>query len=286
MHDWMHGVFSGGAFNHTVFMWLRDVAQHLNRIWSNLGDYVKQWHWPRATRFDSERADVFSPSRVKSHKSAEIFKCPASEGLSLLPVMAVYVSMVVMRTALCPEACKALLALADVVDLLKAVPLGITSSADLAASISAFLTACERANWREEMTPKFHWLIHFPHHLDRFGQTPACFVHERKHKQVKRFANEICDTRQYSKSVLSDIISWQLFDVGKPDACSMGVALLDAHVAPKNIAEVVRSQFDGANHDIEVLTSTRVRLQCSAVVSTQDVVMIRSMTPGHVLAEL
>ena len=41
------------------------------------------------------------------------------------------------------------------------------------------------------MSPKFHWVAHFPLHLERLGTLISCLVHERKHKTIKRYADDI-----------------------------------------------------------------------------------------------
>ena len=34
--------------------------------------------------------------------------------------------------------------------------------------------------------PKHHYSVHLPSQLERFGLVPSCFVHERRHKILKR----------------------------------------------------------------------------------------------------
>lgn len=108
MHDWMHCIFSGGVFNHSVWMWLRDTHIQVRNIWEVLNDYVAKWHWPKSHRFAPESADLFSKSRMKASNTAEVFKCQASDGLSLLPVIALFIQTVCLRTGVAVTACEAI----------------------------------------------------------------------------------------------------------------------------------------------------------------------------------
>ena len=56
------------------------------------------------------------------------------------------------------------------------------------------------------MTGKFHWLLHWPAHLQKWGCLPACFIHERKHRVAKRYGSNVTNTRQYEKILLYEIM--------------------------------------------------------------------------------
>ena len=70
------------------------------------------------------------------------------------------------------------------------------------------------------MIPKFHWLLHFPAWLKRFRTLISCFVRERKHKMVKRYANDMRNTRtnfdehSYEKSIMAEV-RFNIFDYAK-----------------------------------------------------------------------
>lgn len=55
------------------------------------------------------------------------------------------------------------------------------------------------------MHPKFHWLVHMPFHFERFGFLPTCWVHERKHRMVKRYASDVYNTSTFERTVLSEV---------------------------------------------------------------------------------
>ena len=153
----------------------------------------------------------------------------------MIPVLAYFISVSVLPSGHCTSACKAFLALCDIVDLLQAVPLGVTTPGRLRSTIRLFMERCEASGWVDRMTPKFHWPIHFPNNLERWGATPSCWVHERKHKLVKRFANDVSNTTSFSLSVMSEVVTKQLHEITGPDMFDMSYRLLDEHDAPKDV---------------------------------------------------
>ena len=203
-------------------------------------------------------------------------KCAASEALALLPVLCFFVSAVGMKLeGVCLITCAALLAVGDLVDLLQAVPHGLVEVAQLKACIDKLIELCLAAGFQDDLIPKFHWLLHFPHHLAKWRMLPTCFTHERKHKWAKRYAEAISNTRAYSKSVITEIVSHQLFTVSKPEVFDLTAKLLEPKKAKPDLTNLVISIFT-LPPDTSVLFShfagTNLN-QCSS----GDLVMIRSL---------
>ena len=163
-HDWMHGIFAGGVFNVITFLLFEAVHAALPRlkVWSLFHAYLMAHTWPKASKFDAQRADHFRANRIKAYKKAGSVKCPASDGLSILPVLCRFVLAVVMPSGVCLAACQAVIALADLVDAMQAIPLGLTTPARLRIATRALLSACIAAGWDDRMMPKFHWTLHYP----------------------------------------------------------------------------------------------------------------------------
>ena len=227
-HDWMHGVFNGGIFNVLVlrFMESLSIEEPSFKPWERLDGYVKLWHWPGSTKFDATTADLFNDKRVKNYRKAGHIKCSASQGLSVLPVAAMWAELVVKPSGVCPHAVRAVLSLCDLVEALQASLLGITTPAYLRTCVRTCLQACLDAGFRDSMIPKFHWAAHYARHLEKFGASFTCWVHERKHRFVKRYASDILSVSKYSTSVLSEVISHQMYQVSQPDAFDTSIGLI------------------------------------------------------------
>ena len=284
MHDWMHGMFGSGVFNIILFQILLAVqdANGSTRIWSDISNYLKVWQWPALTKFDSKKSNHFNTKRVKAYKRAAAIKCPASDGLNLIPVIAYFITTVVSRSGVCPQACDAFLAMCDVVEALQCIPLGLTGSAHLKRLIDTLLLKCEAAQWEEFMIPKFHWLVHYPHALERWGLLITCWVHERKHKMAKRYATNIQNRVSYAKSVLSEVISHQLDSVTQEDAFNISLGLIDAHDAPTALEEFMLNELGLANRTVR--SSTAARVPPLSKVSRTDVVLLRSADGNNLIA--
>jgi hypothetical protein len=281
-HDWMHCLFAGGVFNIVVLQCFTEVHKIFPDIWSQLRDYVLKHTWPQSTKFSPSISDHFLPERVKSHRAAGVFKCPASDGLSLLPVMCMYLQTVVLRShAVNKTACEALLALGDIVDALVCVPLGVVSPDYLRQRIHRFFTVCETAGWQQHFIPKFHWMIHLPQALARWGVLPTCWVHERKHRVVKKFGQDIRNTTTYSKSVLLEAISQQLVDVENPDAFDLSLGLIKPTAASKKERDFLAAELQ---LQLGCRTSNMARITSGATCSKTDCVLIKSDKAGHFMA--
>jgi hypothetical protein len=215
LHDWMHGLFATGVFNHTAFWFIMACNAVATNAWASLASFVKLWTWPGHLKFSTTTTDFFLPGRVKSYTKGQTFKCSASEGLALLPIFALFAFKVAKGVpGMCQAACGAMAALADVLDALQTCSLGIVSPDHLRKCIDTFLRLCVNAGWKDKFIPKFHWLVHFPAALARWGVLPTCWVHERKHKLTKRYAQDNSHSGpDYARFVLSEVLSHQLHDV-------------------------------------------------------------------------
>ena len=86
VHDWMHTLVANGVF-HTVFTaWLEAANGHLD-IYTELEKYFDLWVHPVSRKLQH----LFSPKRKSSNKEAGVFKCDASEALSLAPILCFYI---------------------------------------------------------------------------------------------------------------------------------------------------------------------------------------------------
>ena len=148
-------------------------------------------------------SELFAPSREESNTKARKFRCGASIGLSLCLIIGVWLSM---YRALCPQEIHCYVCLCDLVESFMCVARGTIESSDLLARVERFLAAFEAAFGAPCMTPKFHWLLHFKRHWDKFKVLTACFVHERKHKMVKRYCENILNTVQFERTVLHEVV--------------------------------------------------------------------------------
>ena len=141
---------------------------------------------------------------------------------------------------------------------------------------------CVEAGWRDRMIPKFHWMIHYPAHLERYGTLVTCFVHERKHKLAKRYGTDIHNTRSYGKSVLSEIVAHQLWQVNNDTSFDLSSRLVEPHRASKKVKEHVRVLLNVS--DGEVWTCVKGVVAPMTQVRRGDILLVRSPDSIHFVA--
>ena len=110
----------------------------------------------------------------------------------------------------------------------------------------------------------------------------TCWIHERKHKLVKRYAEDIKNRLIYAMSVMSEVLSHQLHDVAKPNAFDISLGLLELHPAANQIKDFMSTELRVA--DGNVFTSATVRLPPLTYCLKTDVVLIRSIDGENLVA--
>jgi hypothetical protein len=187
--DWMHLSVVHGVFNTVLYLLLEDLIDSgMPNVYSQLHSYMLEWRFPSsvATSPVTMSKLLTSKSRI-ANKKAKHFRCSASQALGFYPIVALFLLRAVLPASICTEGISAFLAMSDMIDMLQKIPLGQVTSDMLRASINKFIDHCVSSGWATWLHPKFHWLVHLPNQLDRFGCLPSCWVHERKHKMVKRY---------------------------------------------------------------------------------------------------
>lgn len=83
------------------------------------------------------------------------------------------------------------LALMDFLDMLHSSMRFATDSSRVKEKVQWHLKRFLLAHGVESVIPKHHLLFHLAKRMQAQGCLLSCFVHERKHKEIKRFANEL-----------------------------------------------------------------------------------------------
>ncbi|CAE7230840.1 unnamed protein product [Symbiodinium microadriaticum] len=161
-------------------------------------------------------ADLRSGAAPKDilHKRASTtaaLSCSVSEALNFLQVLRTYVVFWVLPT--CNEdmrnACETWLSLCMVLDVLQKIGMGkIVPPVELQRLIQTTLDLAKARYGADSFwVPKCHLALHLPLQLSRHSCLLSCFVHERKHKIVKKISNQVLDTsRTFEKSILDDVL--------------------------------------------------------------------------------
>ena len=102
------------------------------------------------------------------------------------------------------------------------------------AAHSKHLAAYSGSLWK----PKHHYSMHLPMQLRQHGVLQSCFVLERKHRIVKRFAHNTTNIQHFDRACL-DFVTWHgLGELGKEPPA--GIRLVDPRPATAAAAEAAR----------------------------------------------
>lgn len=78
--------------------------------------------------------------------------------------------------------------------------------AELRTALELYMRRFVEVYGEDSVTPKFHYALHLPQFLGRFGFLPSCFVQERKHRVGKRYSTDHRNTSlQWEASVLREV---------------------------------------------------------------------------------
>ena len=99
------------------------------------------------------------------------------------------------------------LLLCRILDLLSMIGKDVQVDAvTLEGLIQRHLTAFRNAHGEDELVPKFHYALHLPPLLRQHGLLISCWTHERKHKSIKLYANQVSNAGTwYEMSILREV---------------------------------------------------------------------------------
>ena len=274
MHDWMHTFMVHGVFNTITMLALSTIAEESAGAIDDLQAYISKFTPPvRNGGNMTELSQCMSKARWNTSKKAGYFKCTASDALTLFPILALYFQTVFLRAGIAPAACRAFLSLTVLLDLLVAVPHRVVTPELLRKASSKFLEDVVKAGWREYCHPKFHWIIHLPQELQRFDTLLSCWVHERKHKMVKRYAQTMHNTCAFERAVLSEVTCHHLVEVGQPEKFNFSVRVLPPFKkAASVLIEILQTELRLPNQS-SMFVSKHARVSKFEICHSRDVVL-------------
>ncbi|OLQ13463.1 hypothetical protein AK812_SmicGene2515 [Symbiodinium microadriaticum] len=205
MYDWMHCYLVHGLLQLELGL-LIPMFYGAGHTVATILSFFNSFEWPHGLR--AHRREVLQIFEKKVPLGE--FKCSASQGLSIYPLVRIFVLVhaVSLAEATVRQACNSFLKLCMVLDLLlegnKGQPIG---APELRTRIAAHSQAFLKVHGEEAVIPKFHYALHLPSQLHRHGRLISCFCHERKHKQIKAVADNLHKvTTTFEHTVMADVV--------------------------------------------------------------------------------
>ena len=123
------------------------------------------------------------------------------------------------------------------------------------------------------MVTKFYYILHLPRQFKQSGILFPCFVHERKHRELKRFAGEIRNTGcNFESSLLEEITCKHIAHL-QDTTFSLGPRLVNPVARPSpNIVGALRVAI---GEDLPIALANRARFNEWGEATKHDVVMMR-----------
>ncbi|CAE7342193.1 unnamed protein product [Symbiodinium sp. CCMP2592] len=204
MFDWMH-VFLVTGLGQTEMGLLLPLLYSAGHSAETLLAYMMQIQWPQNLRGRiNETLQLF-----KKKTSPNEFKSSASQGLNAYPLVRMFLlslDVSSMDDAL-KLAVRSFLKLCIVLDILLSINRGESdASRGLEGAIQQHCQAFIRAHGEDHCTPKFHYAQHLGS-MAASKDLVSCFTHERKHKEVKNFADHIKNpTKGFEDAIMKDVL--------------------------------------------------------------------------------
>ena len=284
--DWMHVFFVSGIFNIHAGQMMWALKQY-GITYATLEQYVAPWQWP--SYIGEGASKIFCVSRAKSSWENGTLKATASEGLSILPIMANFAYSLAencVTAAAVRDHARCFVMLADIVRLIQRCSRYQVDPDELQLAICNYLQTFKNLFGDEVMVPKFHYSVHFADYLRRFGFVPSCFVLERKHKVPKRFANEVRNTNSaWEASVLREVTCHHVAALTSGHF-GVNVALQNAHKCSKKMLSMLQREIPARGCDVVYTTAQTARINAWERCSKGDVVILKMLDGAHDVAQV
>ena len=189
MFDWMHIYLVGGIFHLEINLLLEKlVGAEVKQ--QELHSFFQSLSWPA---YVNDKGAAVSDFFSKKKSNDNSLKSSASEALTAYPVFRLLLQDLRESRDLGLElrqAINSFICLCQVLDLLQQTSTGSVPPENLRRAIKLHLDTYQTAYPDGSFLPKHHLAMHLSMQLQRNGCLLSCFVQERRHKELKRYANQ------------------------------------------------------------------------------------------------
>lgn len=264
-----------------------EIGYMLTKKWIKLEDvhkFVKTFTWPRKLPVTGK--NIFA----KRSSKATALQSDASETLSVCPVLLVFLQTRLQgKSSMLDMAVRCFTLLCKLLDMLRLATFGFqVNPDDLHKLLVEYLNLHKELY--QHVIPKMHMAVHLAMMSARFQGLISCLVHERKHRLVKRHANDMKNTsnRKFEKSVLLGVLNLQ--KAALQDAASLPLRdpclLVNRTQVSPSVAAIVRQAVGPASIGCTVWAGSQIIVQKEKIM-VQDVVLAKVMDgTGAIVGEV
>ena len=260
--DWMHLFFQSGNWNREVNAILKATSKRSHADpYESMMDYVGRFTFPRANRIKGLLCDTHK----KSCKDADMFKCSASEGLTLYPVLCKFFDSVLLPRFEGTPKYDAIAAqvqsyndLCDVVDLLQLSKYGREVQPQLLDDkVTTWMQSHQHAYGTSLWYLKSHLTGHLADTL-RCRKQPrillACWALERHHKCIRRYVVDRKNTTNLENGLAEDLVANSLRDLR---AQPLRDGFVEPHPASQPMVRALVANVECSGRNVTTCVSAR-----------------------------
>jgi hypothetical protein len=229
MFDWAHCILQGimGVVVYDVLVAIAPVnARPVS--FRALHNFLTQWTFPRRLESNTSGARaIFTPKRITSHLDAKVVKLTMTEGLALVPLFRHWLLFEIIPSR--PDLRELCICALLLMQFVQMIHISVRFAVDhvLVGNVyQRFLASFTENSRSVSAIPKFHFLLHVPDYIRRFGLVLNCIVTERKHKVVKSFADIMDNPRGLARSLLRESVSQQISELSNGEHLDLSPHLL------------------------------------------------------------
>ncbi|CAE7738570.1 unnamed protein product [Symbiodinium sp. CCMP2592] len=213
MWDWMH-CYVVSVLLHVEASLLLPLLHVQGATFQVIQSFISEYEWPHNLK--NRRREILHLFDKRSKPSE--FKAGASQCITVYPLLRLFLlthHFDTMDDEL-RRCIRSFMKICMVLDLLlECNRTGNLSADELENAIRAHSQAFLKAYGEQHCIPKFHYSLHLPL-MARDRPLISCFTHERKHRQVKQFADNTKKvTDWFEASLFKDVLGRALLDLSE-----------------------------------------------------------------------
>ena len=277
-YDWMHTLLVAGCWNIEAGA-LVAALKPLGHTQKNLHDFLSSLTCPSSI---ASHAATGKHIFRKKHKGN--LKCSASEGLGVYSCIRAFLTENNDSLGSVWKEVASYSALCSVLDVMNGVRMGKKHPNDLSYSINVYVKAHQRAYSTDLWVPKYHYLQHIPEMILAHGVVVGCFVHERKHRVAKRYAENMRNVGDgFDLSILKDVLHANLHDLSDKDIGQLHIGLVQPIRAPMRLQLLLQTALQ--LHGNDVFYSRQAHYAMGSLSSVDDFVVLHTDS-GYVVGQV
>ena len=272
MYDWAHVFLVAGLFHLEVNLLLKmlSTARVKQEV---IHDALQQYSLPS---YHEGKGSTIKSLFQKKKTSDSDWKSSASEALAVYPILRDIVQCIREARHLpagCLGAISSFLLLCQCLDILQWTVHGKVEPTDLARAVKTHLDKYVEVYPDATFLPKGHMAMHLAGQLSHHGMLISCLTHERRHKELKRYANNQQNARAGSEKGLMREMEMTHLEALERLPLTFTAELMAPKAAPEPLMRAFASHF-GLSVATGLLQSSKARVPSCPLVSTGDVVVL------------